>query len=50
MPTLTVSLPNELKEKLDSNIPGWKERLIKRLEKRADQLLKFEEMVKRGEI
>lgn len=50
MPTLTVSLPKELKDRLDAKVPKWKESLVKRLDKRVDQLLKFEEMVMRGEI
>ena len=50
MPTLTISLPEELKDKLDAKVPKWKEALVKRLEKRANQLLRFEEIVERGEI
>ncbi|MBS3138902.1 hypothetical protein J4207_04315 [Candidatus Woesearchaeota archaeon] len=51
MPTLTVSIPKELKKRMDS-LPevNWPAVLRVRLEKRARQLLKFEEMRKRGEI
>ena len=51
MPTLTLSIPRELKERMDKHPEiNWPEVLRRRLEKRAEQLLKFEEMVKRGEI
>ena len=51
MPTLTLNIPKEIKDKMDS-MPevNWPELLRRRLEERADQLLKFEEMRKRGEI
>jgi len=51
MPTLTLSIPKELKEKMDS-MPevNWPAVLRSRLEKRAEQLLKFEEIRKRGEL
>jgi len=51
MPTLTLSIPKELKKKMDS-MPevNWPEVLRERLEKRAKALLKFEEMRKRGEL
>jgi len=51
MKTLTLSIPKELKEKLDK-FPeiNWPEVLRNRLRKRAEALLKFEEMRKRGEL
>jgi hypothetical protein len=51
MPTLTVSIPKELKKKMDE-FPevNWSEVLKARLKKRADALLKFEEMRKKGEM
>ena len=51
MPTLTLSIPDELKKRMDA-LPevNWPEVLRRRLEARANQLLKFEEMRKRGEI
>lgn len=51
MPTLTLSIPRELKERMDA-MPevNWPEVLRVRLEKRASQLLKFEKMRKRGEL
>ena len=51
MKTLTLSIPKELKEKLDE-FPeiNWPEVLRNRLRKRAEALLKFEEMRKRGEL
>jgi len=51
MPTLTVSMPKELKKRMDE-FPeiNWPEVLKARLRSRADALLKFEQMRKRGEI
>ena len=51
MPTLTISITKELKEKMDE-FPeiNWPEVLKIRLEKRAKALLKFEEMRKKGDI
>jgi len=51
MPTLTLSIPEELKKRMDS-MPeiNWPEVLRSRLKKRAEQLLKFEEMRERGEL
>ena len=50
MPTLTLSIPKELKKRMDE-FPevNWPEVLKARLKKRAEALLKFEEMRKRGE-
>lgn len=50
MPTLTLSIPKELKEKMDA-LPevNWSEVLRLRLQKRAEELLKFEEKRKKGE-
>lgn len=51
MPTLTLSIPKELKERMDKmSEVNWPEVLRVRLEKRAEQLLKFEEMRKKGEL
>ena len=51
MPTLTVSIPKELKKKMDEHPEiNWPEVLKKRLQKRAEALLKFEEMRKKGEL
>ena len=51
MPTLTLSIPKDLKKKMDE-LPeiNWPEVLRTALEKRAKALLKFEEMYNRGEI
>jgi len=51
MPTLTISIPRELKEKMDE-FPevNWSEVLKNRLKKRAEALIKFEQMRKKGEI
>ena len=50
MPTLTLSIPEELKEKMDS-MPeiNWPEVLKRKLQKRAEQLLKFEENRRKGD-
>ncbi|MCK4348443.1 MAG: hypothetical protein KAW47_07490 [Thermoplasmatales archaeon] len=51
MLTLTVSIPKELKKKMDECPEvNWPEVLKIRLKKRAEALLKFEQMRKRGEI
>ena len=51
MPTLTLSIPKELKERMDSKPEiNWPEVLKAGLRKRAEQLLKFEEIRKRGEL
>ena len=51
MPTLTLSIPKELKEKMKA-FPevNWPVVLRSKLQKRAEQLLKFEELRKRGEL
>ena len=51
MPTLTISIPKELKKRMEV-FPevNWAEVLKNRLEQRAEALLKFEKMRKRGEI
>ncbi|MCK4364635.1 MAG: hypothetical protein KAW45_01150 [Thermoplasmatales archaeon] len=51
MSTLTLSIPKELKKRMDE-FPeiNWPEVLKARLKKRAEALLKFEEMRKRGEL
>jgi len=51
MPTLTLSIPKEVKKKMDS-MPevNWPEVIRSGLERRARQLLKFEQMRKKGEI
>lgn len=51
MTTFTVSIPDELKKRMDE-LPeiNWPEYLKKRLEIRLKQLQKFEELVSRGEI
>ena len=51
MPTLTVSIPKELKKRMDESPEvNWPEVLKARLKARADALLKFEQMRKKGEI
>ena len=51
MPTLTVSIPKELKRKMDEYPEvNWPEVLKIRLKKRAEALLKFEQMRRRGEV
>ena len=51
MPTLTLSIPEELKNKMDSmSEVNWPEVLKSRIRKRAEALLKFEEKRKRGEL
>jgi len=51
MPTLTVSIPKELKKKMDE-FPevNWSEVLKVRLKERAEALLKFEEKRRKGEL
>jgi len=51
MPTLTVSIPKELKKEMDK-FPeiNWPEVLKARLKKRAESLLKYEEKRKKGEL
>ncbi len=51
MPTLTLSISKELKKRMDE-FPeiNWPEVLKARLKKRAEALLKFEEMRKKGEF
>ena len=51
MPTLTLSILKELRGKMDE-FPGinWAEVLKTRLKKRAEVLLKFEQMRKRAEL
>jgi hypothetical protein len=44
MPTLTISIPKELKNKMDEYPEiNWPEVLKNRLKKRAEELIKFEE-------
>jgi len=51
MPTLTLSIPDELKKRMDKHSEvNWSEVIRSRLEKRAEALLKFEEMRLRGEL
>ena len=51
MPILTLSFPPELKKMMDSHPEvNWQEVLRRGLERRARQLLKFQEMVRRGEL
>ncbi len=51
MPTLTLSIPEELKKKMDKHSEvNWSDVLRSRLKKRAKALLKFEEMRQRGEL
>ncbi len=51
MPTLTLSIPKELKEKMEQ-MPqvNWPEVIKSRLKIRAEKLLEFEEKRKRGEL
>lgn len=51
MATLTVNIPKELKDKMDA-MPeiNWTKYLKERLEIRAKQLMKFQNMVRNGEI
>lgn len=51
MPTLTLSIPMELKKKIEE-FPevNWPEVLKSRLQKRAEALLRFEKMRERGEL
>ena len=51
MPTFTVHIPKELKERLDKRPDvNWAEYIKGRIELKVKQLRKFEEMVARGEI
>ncbi len=51
MATLTLSIPNDLKEKLDRHSEiNWSEYLKKKLAVRVEQLIKFESLVKEGKI
>ena len=51
MATFTVSIPKELKERLDKHPEvNWPEYLKGRFAIKLKQLRKFEEMVNRGEI
>ena len=51
MRTLTISIPEELKREIDE-FPeiNWPEVLRTKLMKRAEALLKFEELRKKGEL
>jgi len=50
MPTLTVSIPEELKKKMDQYPEiNWPEVLKTRLRKRAEALLQFEQKRLKGE-
>ena len=50
MATLTVSIPRNLKKRMDE-FPevNWQETIKIRLKKRAEALAKFEQMQKRGD-
>ena len=49
MPTLTLSIPKELKKRMDEHPEiDWPEVLRSRLQKRAEELLEFEEARKGG--
>lgn len=51
MATFTINIPKELKERLDKRKDvDWAEYIKKRFEIKVKQLMKFEEMVARGEI
>lgn len=51
MPILTLSFPPELKKRMDAHPEvNWQEVLRAGIERRARQLLKFQEMVRRGEL
>lgn len=51
MPTFTVSIPDELKRRLDSHPEiNWAEYIKQRFEVKLKQLRKFEELVNRGKI
>ena len=51
MPTLTVSVPVELKKRMDQHPEiNWPAYLSERLELRMRQLMKFEELVNSGKI
>jgi len=51
MPTLTVSIPKELKKEMDKYPEvNWSEVLKVRLKERAEALIKFEEKRKKGEL
>jgi len=51
MATFTVSIPKELKEKMDKHPHiNWPEYIKERFEIKLKQLRKFEELVNRGEI
>ena len=50
MPTLTVSIPQELKKKMDQYPEiNWPEVIKTRLKNRAEALLAFEQKRQRGE-
>lgn len=50
MPTLTVSIPEDLKKQMDKYPEiNWPEVLKTRLKKRAEALLAFEKKRKKGE-
>jgi hypothetical protein len=50
MPTLTVSIPQELKKRMDQYPEiNWPEVIKTRLKKRAEALLAFEQKRQRGE-
>lgn len=51
MPTFTVSIPDDLKKQLDQHPEiNWPEYLKQRLEARAKELLKFEELRNSGKL
>jgi hypothetical protein len=50
MPTLTVSIPKKLKDKMDEHPEiNWSEVIKNRLEKRAEAILEFEKKRKKEE-
>ncbi len=51
MPTFTVSIPPELKKRLDNHPEiNWAKYIEQKFEERVQQLYKFEELVRRGDI
>jgi len=51
MPRITLSIPDELKAKLDKHPEiNWAEVTRQILKSKVDRLLKFENMVKKGEL
>jgi hypothetical protein len=51
MPAFTVSIPKELKERLDKNKQvNWPEYLKQRLSERLDEFKRFEELKNKGKL